>query len=149
MQDSGNMALEIVKPKGGVLFVHNIQLHYSKKKDYFYPHGEAFHSLNWDDILRFLQKEVDVIEKRLYKYNDNESPVNHAGYSSLEVIPDRMHNESLTDPVLIDTDGNRKNYVVGYYNQDHEKWILSDPGIPLDMEHGVWCYLPLSKYDKK
>lgn len=53
-----------------------------------------------------------------------------------------------SDDLLIDTDGKRKYFTVGWYDFDDKKWRCKS-NESLDEEQLLWQYLPLSKYDKK
>lgn len=48
--------------------------------------------------------------------------------------------------VLIDTDGNRDNFLVGKYDHIEYKWKFLD-GVDRDTELIRWSFLPLAIYD--
>lgn len=58
-------------------------------------------------------------------------------------------NEKLSDDVLIDVDGRRKNYVIGWYTFTYKRWMAHD-STPYELrsKHLKWSRLPLRKYDK-
>ncbi len=73
----------------------------------------------------------------------------------LESVPtspvksDDHTDDQYTDDVLIDIDGNRKFFHVGWFDHSELKWMFKDEVTPtIDLEHGKWCYLPMVKYDK-
>lgn len=55
-----------------------------------------------------------------------------------------------SDNVLIDLDGWRKDFAIGWYDHDNKEWMFhqEDKSL-LDLNHMKWTYLPLAKYDKK
>lgn len=55
-----------------------------------------------------------------------------------------------SDNVLIDLDGWRKDFAIGWYDHDNKEWMFhqEDKSL-LDLKHMKWTYLPLAKYDKK
>lgn len=61
--------------------------------------------------------------------------------------PDRDGEEDYSDDVLIDLDGSRESYRVGWYDFENQTWRLHDLDSAIEEEHAKWCYLPLAKYD--
>lgn len=54
--------------------------------------------------------------------------------------------DGYTDSVLIDIDGNRKTFTIGWHDNDDKVWRnIGDDEIDPTMK---WQYLPLAKYDK-
>jgi hypothetical protein len=51
--------------------------------------------------------------------------------------------------VLIDLNGHRKDFTVGFYDYDDEKWFFRDPDADesFEREHMKWFYLPLAELD--
>lgn len=78
--------------------------------------------------------QIKVIDtgKRFYSIND------HEGLE--EVIANDGTPDGYTKDVLIDLDGNKKNFRVGWYDTDDKEWRLySDDTI--DMKHAVYTKL--------
>ncbi len=72
-----------------------------------------------------------------------------ASWSESTVFPKECdENCGYSDDVLIDRTGKRKNFVVGWYDFDEKKWIVSHGIDELEPSELVWQYLPLAKYDK-
>ncbi len=76
-----------------------------------------------------------------------------ASWHSLEAVPrnpiEGDNKKDYSDDVLIDIDGNRKFFHVGWFDHSERKWRFRDADTPeIDLEHGKWCLLPLSEYDK-
>lgn len=58
--------------------------------------------------------------------------------------------EGYSDDVLIDYDGHRKHFTVGWYDHDEKRWMFREEDTSLlELEHMKWTYLNLAKYDKK
>lgn len=55
--------------------------------------------------------------------------------------------DEVSESVLIDTDGTRRFFTIGWYDFGQRKWISND-GEELNEDQLVWQLLPLSKYDK-
>lgn len=55
----------------------------------------------------------------------------------------------MSEDVLVDMDGNRKHFVIGWYDHSEKEWILraKDTSL-LEPEHAQWMYLPLAKYNR-
>lgn len=72
-------------------------------------------------------------------------------YGATDTPPSIGENEGYSDDVLIDIDGYRKHFSIGYYDYDNKRWFIRDEESrpDLDLEHMSWTYLPLAKYDKK
>lgn len=109
----------------------------------------------------YLKDQAEEFLKGFYEYLENywpetstqsareknaalDSPVDHAGYKSLKEKPEKSR---VDDSFLIDVDGKRKNFTVGFYDTLNNDWN-TESGDKVDLEHGKWCYLPLAKYDK-
>lgn len=64
-------------------------------------------------------------------------------------LPDHSGEEdSYSDDVLIDLDGNRETFRVGWYDFDEHAWMLYDTDSAVIDEYAKWRYLPLVKYEK-
>jgi len=63
--------------------------------------------------------------------------------------PFKYSNKECSDTVLIDIDGNRKWFVLGWYDFEYNKWSHSSDTNDEITIHMRWTYLPLAKYDKK
>lgn len=72
-----------------------------------------------------------------------------------EAVPEEVIHEGerqgYSDDVLIDLDGHRKDYAIGWYDFDTKEWALDSEKFTqddIDHEHMSWRRLPLAKYDK-
>lgn len=84
-----------------------------------------------------------------------ESIFNHGGWHTSKETPTLVFDseglpEDMSVDVLIDVDGNRKTFRVGYYDIDFETkegtWTLyGDERIDIELDHMKWTYLPLNK----
>jgi hypothetical protein len=55
----------------------------------------------------------------------------------------------MSEDVLVDLNGHRKDFVIGWYDHDDKEWVYrAEDTSLLEFEHGQWMYLPLAKYDK-
>lgn len=63
-------------------------------------------------------------------------------------LPDHSGEDGYSDDVLIDLDGNRETFRVGWYDFDEKAWMLYDTDSAVIYEHAKWRYLPMAKYDK-
>lgn len=70
-----------------------------------------------------------------------ESPFKHAGWNDNSTQPEGG-TEGYTEDVLIDIDGNRNTFRVGYYDHDAKKWFLYVNDDTIDVENMRWARLP-------
>jgi len=87
----------------------------------------------------------------------NESPYHFDKYAHLsnanssdEFPPDL--GEGYSEDVLIDVDGWRKNFRVGWYDHENKLWFIYDDTnwkVKINKKHMKWFYLPLASKDKK
>lgn len=78
-----------------------------------------------------------------------ESMVFDTAYNSMQLPPRDENEEDLSDYVLIDTDGKRENFFVGYYDFSIKHWdIRGRDSEEIDLEHMRWTFLNLAKYEK-
>ena len=62
-------------------------------------------------------------------------------------VPDSQENGMrLTQDVLIDLDGNRSVFRIGWYDYDEREWILHADGVTVGT-HMRWSFLPLAIYE--
>lgn len=74
-------------------------------------------------------------------------------HTSKEKPKERLHPNGIaaemSEDVLIDVDGNRKTFRVGFYDIDFETkggtWTLYDEDETIDLDHMKWTELPLNK----
>jgi len=67
-----------------------------------------------------------------------------------KTLPQHNGKEGYSDDVLIDVDGNRKTFVIGWYDFDENKWeVPYFLKTSIDLKHMKWMYLPLAKYDNE
>lgn len=66
-----------------------------------------------------------------------------------DIPPDSGAEEGYSDDYLIDVDGYRKHFTIGFYDHDDKRWILHDDDLRSSfvLEHMTWQRLPLTKYD--
>lgn len=58
--------------------------------------------------------------------------------------------EGFSDDVLIDLDGWRKHFAIGWYDHDDKEWRFhQEDRSQFEPANMKWTYLPLEKYDKK
>lgn len=61
-------------------------------------------------------------------------------------IPPHESEDPLTCDVLVDVDGERTRFVIGYYDIDGSRWIFNGKGSKIvDYKHARWFKLPLAK----
>ncbi len=81
----------------------------------------------------------------------------NAGWHCSGDHPRRVKDEEFSDNVLIDMDGRRMHYRVGWYDFKDRKWHIYDrnydtsknrEGLAVS-KHLKWSYLPLAEYDGK
>jgi hypothetical protein len=62
-------------------------------------------------------------------------------------IPNHKKEDGYSESVLIDVDGWRKNFAIGWYDLDMNKWINQDihSQSELDQKNLKWQYLPFQK----
>jgi len=81
---------------------------------------------------------------------DSPEPFFDANFHGYNDIPRSLmtshYGAQTSDEVLIDLDGNRKYFSIGWYDFDELKWISQEGEVEKTM---VWTNLPLAKYDKK
>lgn len=54
----------------------------------------------------------------------------------------------LSDNVLIDVDGWRTTFIIGYYHFNEKRWYaVHGDQDAIDQEKMIWQYLPLAKYN--
>ena len=53
--------------------------------------------------------------------------------------------QGYSEEVLIDIDGWRKKFRIGYYDIDNKMWLLIESTDKIDLEHMRWTELPLNK----
>lgn len=63
--------------------------------------------------------------------------------------PEGLKNENQTDDILIDVDGWRETFRVGFYNLKDHQWEVYDKTVVIDFDDMVWTHLPLAIRDKK
>jgi hypothetical protein len=68
-------------------------------------------------------------------------------YTSKQLPPRDENEDDLSDYVLIDMDGKRENFFVGYYNFSIGSWYTRH-GEVIDLDHMRWTFLNLAKYEK-
>lgn len=68
---------------------------------------------------------------------------------SADELPKRDAESGDSDMVLIDLEGDREEFIIGYYDFIEKDWFGTDgDGILVDKSMR-WMYLPLAKYDTK
>lgn len=82
-----------------------------------------------------------------------DSALHFTNFHSMDEHPGELEGQGFTDDVLIDVDGNRKTFRVGYYDTENDTWHLyvksDDATIDLMyLQEALWCHLPLIKNDK-
>lgn len=70
--DGGFTLRKFHSKTGDTEFSHQFNTHYPEKEHYYYDHGDQFHSMNWDDLLRLFMSELDKFEDSLPK---SENPI--------------------------------------------------------------------------
>jgi hypothetical protein len=53
--------------------------------------------------------------------------------------------DGFSEDVLIDIDGNRKKFIVGWYDFDDKEWTSDAASVKIDREKMKWMNLPHSK----
>jgi len=61
--------------------------------------------------------------------------------------PYRLDVQGYSDSVLIDPDGTRNFFTIGWYDFDEQKWVNNDDHDLTNKDKLRWQYLPLNKYD--
>lgn len=64
-------------------------------------------------------------------------------YPAEEVI--KGEGQGYSEEVLIDIDGWRKKFRIGYYDMDNKMWLLVESTDKIDLDHMRWTELPLNK----
>ncbi len=90
----------------------------------------------------------DAIDEPLVWGTVTEKVFDASWFPSTVFPKEYEENCGYSDDVLIDRTGKRKNFVVGWYDFDEKKWIVSHGIDELEPSELVWQYLPLAKYDK-
>ena len=64
-----------------------------------------------------------------------------------DVKPEEIQKEGHSDDVLIDMDGWRKNFRVGWYDHEDDQWKFHNPEDEkiFDRAHMKWTHLPINK----
>lgn len=62
--------------------------------------------------------------------------------------PTQDGDEDYSDDVIIDLDGYRETFRVGWYDFENQAWRLHDLDSAVEEDNAKWSYLPLNKYDK-
>jgi hypothetical protein len=142
-----------------VSFIWTIQPigYYESDRVQMQPGAEALVFRISKDNVKFRASGSDVInefEKQWSVFSANNSvdrsaPVFTAAYDATVFPPREADKESdSSDDVLIDVDGNRETFVIGWYDYDTKEWSNRDQH-PMDLENMKWSYLPFVKYEKK
>lgn len=102
----------------------------------------------------FIIQCKEIIDGTPEKVNEpghkTESPF-VASFTMYEIPPFEDEDKSSSEDVLIDVDGYRKNFVIGYYSHNDHEWKNSETLIAFewkDFEHARWFKLPIAKNDK-
>lgn len=73
-----------------------------------------------------------------------DSPFNHGGWNNYDETPEGNFPDGYSFDVLIDLNGNRKDFRVGWYDFDKKEWMFHVSDVSaLEIEHLKWTYLPL------
>lgn len=73
-----------------------------------------------------------------------ESPVSHGGWFPPETLPVDL-GEGYSNNVLIDMDGSRNHYSIGWYDHDESKWFFQGDDSFFHPTAMRWSNLPLTK----
>ncbi len=80
-----------------------------------------------------------------YERTETESPFEHAGWHRSNETPKDL-GEGMSEYVLIDLNGHRKEFQTGWYDHDDKEWRFHVDDISmLELENLKWCYLPLER----
>jgi hypothetical protein len=90
------------------------------------------------------QEEVDTIERIAGNQQSAEHLLFTNWHTSKEIPEVDTKEEDLTEYVLIDPDGYRTDFTIGYYNTGSKEWV-SREGKSIDVDHMKWTELPLDK----
>ncbi len=95
-----------------------------------------------------LRTRVGVVDSK--KSWENESPL-HGEFFDHNQKPFSKNGHEYTEDVLIDLDGNRQHFSIGYYHLIDEEWMIKDKEYDklFDARNMKWTYLPLAKCDNK
>lgn len=82
---------------------------------------------------------------------DDNSALHFTNFHSMDEHPETGE-DGYSDDVLIDLDGWRKDFRIGYYDKDNGwevyQHYLDGESTKLDLKHGKWTYLPINKGKK-
>jgi hypothetical protein len=53
--------------------------------------------------------------------------------------------EGYSEDVLIDIDGMRKHFCIGWYDFDDKEWVTDSPAVTIDQEKMKWLRLPFDR----
>lgn len=99
-----------------------------------------------------IEARAEMIRKESEFVNTEHDLFRHGGWDDSTKHPGRNYNEWKDDgrpeysvDVLIDLDGNRKVFRVGYYDFNSKKWIVYDQNQAeyLEVDHMKWTSIPL------
>lgn len=79
---------------------------------------------------------------------DGRSALHFTNFHSMDEHPEEVNGEGYTDDVLIDIDGKRETFRVGWYDPERDQWYLHDKKEHVELDVALWCHLPLIKNDK-
>jgi hypothetical protein len=80
---------------------------------------------------------------------ESKSNLLFTNWNTFKEIPALTADGEMSEDVLIDVDGNRKTFRVGFCDIEHETnkatWTLYDQDEEIDLKHMKWTNLPLNK----
>lgn len=68
---------------------------------------------------------------------------------TMDIFPKKDGDSGESDRVLIDLEGDRTEFIIGYYDFIEKDWWDDNGGGIIVDENMRWMYLPLAKYDTK